>query len=149
MELYEFLKIILDKGLLALLLIIFGLWANRLLANYKSTLDLKRNTEIMLAESRLPAFTSLWALTESTSPTRTKTLNKEEKNTLNLSLRAWYYENGNGLFLTNNLRKTYLAARKALEGESPESEDKISKVFSKLRTDLKNEIGIYGYFEEE
>jgi hypothetical protein len=149
MELEEFLEIILDKGLLAILLLIVGLWVNRLLANYESMLEQKRNTKLMIAQSRLPSFTSLWEITAPTSPTRTSKLSEEERQKLDLALRDWYYQKGNGIFLTNELRETYLAARKSLVIDTSETEQNITKLFSKLRTDLKNEVGIYGSYEDK
>ena len=149
MDLEEFLKIIIDKGLLAIFLLIVGLWINRLLASYESMLEQKRNTKLIIAKSRLPSFTSLWEITEPTSPTRASELSKEERKKLDTALRAWYYKQGNGVFLTNEIRDTYLAARKCWKSDNDESEEEITKSFSRLRTDLKNEIGIYGCFEEK
>ena len=149
MDWNELLKIVLDKGLLAILLAIIGLWINRKLSEYKSDLEHNIQTKILIAESRLPAFTSLWDKTAATSPTREKSLGDVERKQLNSSLREWYYENGNGLFLTGELRDLYLNARKSLEKSSsePESEKEITDLFTKLRTELKNEIGIYGHFK--
>lgn len=144
MELDEFLTIIIDKGLLAILLLIVGLWINRLLANYESRLLQKRNTNLMIAKSRLPSFTALWKITAPTSPTRDSALSDGERKKLDSALRDWYYQDGNGLYLTNELRETYLASRNSLKNEQD-----IIDAFSKLRTDIKNEIGIYGHFEKK
>lgn len=172
MDWNELLKLLIDKGLLPLLLAIVALWINRVLSDYKSDLDLKLSksksdldhklsayksglehdlqTKILIAESRLPSFTSLWHLTFPTSPTREKGLDNEERKHLNSSLRNWYYDKGNGLFLTEELRDLYLKARESLTRSSsdPESEEKITALFSELRTKLKNEIGVYGLFKE-
>ena len=151
MEWGEFLKITLDKGIYAILLLMLGLWINRKLSKYKSDLEASIQTKLLLAESRLPSFTSLWEKTEITSPTRENKIDDNERDELNTHLRRWYYEKGNGLYLTNDLRNIYLNARKSLEERStnPASEEEITKIFTKLRTELKNEIGIYGYFKDK
>ena len=69
--------ICIEKGLLAILLVIIGLWANRKLAKYKSILDSSLQNNLILAETRLPAFTSLWAATIVTSPKRENPISNE------------------------------------------------------------------------
>ncbi len=149
MPLNELFMVIIDKGLLAILLLLIGFWINRKLSEYKSNLEQNLQTKILLAESKLPSFTSLWQITAPTSPTRKKNLNDKERTDLNLALVNWYYQKGNGLYLSNELRELYLCARESLtlSSEDPNSEKEISDNFSKLRTALKNEIGIYGSFK--
>ncbi len=147
----DFLKISLDKGVYAILLLVFGLWVNRKLSKYKSDLEESAQTKILIAKSRLPSFTSLWKMTEITSPTRNNKLDDNTRDALNASLKNWYYINGNGLYLTNELRNIYLQARDSLRARSTDasSEEEITQKFSTLRTELKNELGIYGYFKDK
>ena len=147
----EFIKISLDKGVYAILLLVLGLWINRKLSKYESDLEESTQTKLLLAESRLPSFTRLWKITAITSPTRKNKIDDNARAALNTSLREWYYDNGNGLYLTNELRNTYRKARESLEARSTDSlsEDNITKKFSTLRTELKNELGIYGHFKDK
>ena len=151
MEMEEVLTMVLDKVLLAILLAMIGLWINRKLSEYKSNLEHSLQSKMLLAESRLPSFTKLWQKTAPTSPTRDNKLDDNERKKLDSSLRDWYFENGNGLYLTTDLRDVYLNARESLKMISTDSksEEEITKRFTKLRTDLKNEIGIYGYLEDK
>ena len=147
----EFLKISLDKGVYAILLLVLGLWINKKLSKYKSDLEENAQTKILIAKSRLPSFSSLWEITEITSPTRNNKLDDDTRDALNASLREWYYVKGNGLYLTNELRNIYLQARDSLKARSTDalSEEEITQRFSNLRTKLKNELGIYGYFKDK
>ncbi|MEJ2395451.1 MAG: hypothetical protein P8045_08325 [Candidatus Thiodiazotropha sp.] len=139
----ELLIVIVDKLLIGVLILIVGFWINRKLHEYKIGLEENVGTRVRIAERRLPSYRKLWELTSPTTHARTKELSDIEKKELYDQLCKWYYETGNGIFLSNETRKLYLDSRESLLDENVSDED-ITRIFSRLRTEIKNEIGIYG-----
>ena len=139
--------IIIDKALIGVLLLIVGFWINRKLQQYKLGLEEGLDTRVRIAEKRLPAYRLLWAITQPTTRARDIELSMEERNALYDQLREWYYDSGNGIFLSSATRDLYLDAREKLRSEEI-SDDQITAVFSNLRSEIKSEIGIYGEFDE-
>jgi hypothetical protein len=101
--------------------------------------DVYYKTEILLP--RLEAYKTLWNLTYGVRPTRQERITEEEKSKLNNELTAWYYECGNGIFLSLKTGKLWRSARRSL---SNQSDDQIQNEFSSLRTQLKRDIKVYG-----
>ncbi|TVZ41905.1 hypothetical protein P886_1256 [Alteromonadaceae bacterium 2753L.S.0a.02] len=139
----DLIVILIDKLLIGILILIVGLWINRKLHDYRVGLEENVGTRVRIAERRLPSYRKLWEITQPTSRAREQALTPQERKELYVALWQWYYEAGNGIFLSNETRELYLDAREALIRESTENSD-IIKLFSGLRTAIKNEIGIYG-----
>jgi hypothetical protein len=114
---------------------------------YKTDLEEKLGTKERIAEARLPAYKKIWELTSfaSTKETLESLTGKEREEIISL-LKKWYFDDGQGIFLSENIHSQYSEALKMLEGIKVASHenDQIVKTFSSLRRSLKNEIGIYG-----
>lgn len=135
--------LLIDKALIGALILIVGLWINRKLQEYKIGLEEGVSTRVRIAEKRLPSYRKLWEITQSTTKARDSDLSMEERKELYDKLCRWYYETGNGIFLSNKTRDLYLSAREDLIRNTITNDD-ITKTFSKLRSEIKSEIGIYG-----
>ncbi len=135
--------IIIDKALMGVLLLIIGLWINKKLERYKIGLEESVGTRVRIAERRLPSYRQLWEITQPTTKARKADISMPAREKLYEKLCIWYYQEGNGIFLSNKTRDLYLSAREDLIKESV-SNDAITETFSTLRTEIKNEIGIYG-----
>jgi hypothetical protein len=73
-------------------------------------------TEILLP--RLDAYKALWAATDIVRPTRQGAISTKEKEKLRQTLTSWYYNNGNGIFLSIVAERDFRDARQALNGEA-------------------------------
>lgn len=67
-----------------------------------------------VAEKRFGSYAALWAKTKLASPMRTEPLSEAERETLFKDLTGWYYEAGNGMLLSQDVRNIYLKAKKNL-----------------------------------
>lgn len=143
MDWEKFALLLIDKALIGVLILIVGLWINKKLHEYKIGLEEGVSTRVRIAERRLPSYRKLWEITQPTTKARDSQLSMEERKELYGKLCSWYYETGNGIFLSNNTRELYLSAREDLIKDTISNEE-VTKTFSNLRTEIKNEIGIYG-----
>jgi hypothetical protein len=77
--------------------------------------NLRRRTraeiEARVAEKRLPAYAALWEKTKVASPMRDSPLTLDERSDLFRDLTDWYYDDGNGMLLTEATRNIYLKAK--------------------------------------
>lgn len=99
---------------------------------------------------QLEAYRKLWALTEVSSPALgllepqgARILTQERRNDLESALRSWYYENGNGIFFSNEARDLFVYAKEELIDDRVEPEE-VRYTLSRLRTQTKNDVGVYG-----
>ena len=117
------------------------------LEHYKWELQVDLEFKKLVMPPRLLAIQRLWALTEDVSPTIQADLTPETRKKMSEQLRAWYYEDGNGIFLRPESTDLFLRAKATLVTLMPGKEnvpDKtIRKAFSALRTQLKVDIGVY------
>jgi hypothetical protein len=112
--------------------------------------SLRSEFQLGLLRDRLAAYKSLWKCLEVVAPTLKPSLTGDDRERLDESLRAWYFDEGNGIFLSARSHQQFLHARKILRGEDPHSTDEsIVDAFSLLRTRMKNDIKIYGRLEEK
>jgi hypothetical protein len=117
------------------------------LATFQSSLTeaVQFKTGILLP--RIEAYKSLWAMTYVVRPTRKDLIADFEKTKLGEDMTAWYYNAGNGIFLSTEAGELWRTARSSL---SNLDDDKIIKdAFSDLRTQLKIDIRVYGEVEAE
>ena len=91
---------------------------------------------------RLEAYRRLWHLTAPMRYGRTEPLLANEKKDLYVRLTEWYYENGAGLFLSQEAMNRWLAARDLLATTADEKA--LRESFSDLRAQLKDDLGVYG-----
>lgn len=123
------------------------------------THSLRRQQRLRIAEKRLDSYSQLWALMEIARPTRLSDvdeggpLTRDEAKKLSRKAAHWYFDEGNGMLLTEPTRALYFQARKNLaeyaagEGENWEPAGvRIMRQFSLLRTQMKLDIDRYGTF---
>jgi hypothetical protein len=112
--------------------------------------SLRAEFQLGLLRDRLHAYQSLWASLEVVAPTLKDPLTDVVREKLEKDLRSWYYNEGNGIFLSASSQVQFLHARKVLRGEeSPSTDQDLREAFSELRTRLKNDIKIYGRAEQK
>lgn len=105
--------------------------------------SLRRQRQAQTLEPQLKAYRTLWALTRAASPSSERQLSLEERRVLADKLLDWYYEEGQGIFLSNAARRQFTYTRiRLLKDTVPQVEIVID--ISRLRSHLKNDIGVYG-----
>lgn len=124
-------------GIFGLFGSILSIWATVVAHN------VRREMQIKILEPQLEAYRKLWALMAMTSPSLDNEWSPEERRNLEAKLRAWYYETGNGIFLSRESRALLVKGKKALLDGTAKSAS-IRESLSNLRSQLKNDIGVYG-----
>jgi hypothetical protein len=105
--------------------------------------------EMQIVSPQIEAYRKLWALTEITSPSRGRALTEEERRELEADLRRGYYKDGNGIFLSLASQERFLAVKKDFIKFTDATPDTLRDKFSALRTELKNDITVYGPGEKD
>lgn len=130
----------------------------------------RRQIKMHVAEKRLAAYEKLWDKMSFASPVRltkwkAQPLTREERETLFDDFTAWYFKNGNGMFLGDRTRSIYLrvkdnlicdleyyepsSIREKLEKLSPEEQEQVRgylsiRQLSLLRNRMKADLDVYG-----
>ena len=132
---------ILEGLLFALILAFVAFLVDRALQFQKARLDRK----LQIARDELPAMRTLWELTEAVRFSRSRPIKPEDLRKLKSDLTAWYYKNGNGVFLSSREQKFWRYARHLLDCETPSGQQivKIQDTYSLLRTIIKRKLEIY------
>jgi hypothetical protein len=130
----------------------------------------RRQLKMRVEEKRLAAYAALWSKMSFTSPVRltmwiAQPLTREEREKLFKDFTAWYYENGNGMFLGDSTRSIYLRVKDNLicdikYYEPPSIREKLCKLppeeqerargylsirqLSLLRNRMKADLDVYG-----
>lgn len=104
--------------------------------------DVRREMQVKLVEPQLAAYRTLWALMGPASPSLDNDFTIEERTRMEEDFRRWYYENGNGIFLSSASRDLLVEAKEQLK--SGGSSGNVRRLLSRLRSQLKNDIGVYG-----
>ena len=130
----------------------------------------RRQIKMHVTEKRLAAYEKLWDKMSFASPVRltkwkAQPLTHEERKKLFNDFVAWYYENGNGMFMDERTRSVYLCVkdnlirdleyyqphslRRKLEQLSPEEQEKARgylsiRQLSLLRNRMKADLEVYG-----
>ena len=77
-------------------------------------------------------------------PLSPRTANPLDRPALSDRFRKWYYEQGNGLFLTWFAMDAYFLATQALHQERDRVPDEdVRKAFSQLQTQMKIDLAVY------
>jgi hypothetical protein len=114
-----------------------------------------------VAEARLPAYCALWSLTKETGRAAPKPLDERGRQELSDAIRDWYYKDGAGVFLSERARDLLFAAWHYLIERDVEfkpldtrpdwsdgsAHDCLRQLFSDLRTQLKNDLIVFGRWE--
>ncbi len=134
---------VVDKLLIAVIVLLVGFWLNRKLERFKGGLSF----QTALAPNRTQAYQGLWAMTEPLSPRDIKSLDVSVAKGRSLQqLRDWYYKNGNAMYLSLDAADLFLRGLQLLERPAVSAKE-IKDHFSSLRTQLKVDLGIYGRSE--
>jgi hypothetical protein len=112
----------------------------------------RRQLRLRVAEQRLAAYRSLWSKMSFATPVRLtdwidKPLARKEREKLFQDFTAWYYENGNGMFLGDSTRCLYLRVKDNLvcpiKHYKPESiREKLSAMTSKEQEQARGKLSI-------
>jgi hypothetical protein len=105
--------------------------------------EMARNTEVLIP--RLEAYKGLWEITETIS-NATENLDTNGKNNVLRDMQAWYFDDGNGLFLSTEAADSY---RKAIRALKKSHINDIKTRFSDLRAQLKSDLAIYDELDTE
>jgi hypothetical protein len=116
---------------------VLSIWAS-ITAN-----TVRREMQVKILEPQLEAYRQLWSLMDVASPSLDKEFTPDERKSLEGKLRAWYYEGGNGIFLSLESRGLLVQAKEYLLN-SEKASSEIRKKLSELRSQMKNDIGVYG-----
>ena len=105
--------------------------------------EFARTTEILIP--RIEAYKRLWEISETINNAEAQ-LDTADKETIISELNSWYFEEGNGIFLSTEASESF---RKAIRGLKKSNISDIKSRFSDLRIQLKNDIAVYDELETE
>jgi hypothetical protein len=123
-----------------------------------------RQQRLKVAEQRIDAYRKLWEVMGAARPSRLEPadgagpISPTEARELYDSITAWYFQNGNGMLLTEPTRAMYLEAKRRLGAYSTETSDgkpserageRRMRELSLLRTQMKFDLTIYGVFHPD
>ncbi len=118
------------------------------LVEHRLSKDLKAYDAMVAADVRikalqLPGYRQLW---EISSPFRSSDVRDYEETPMRKAaeeLRHWYYAGGNGVLLSFRAQTLLQAGLKLLSTGGPGDSAAIRKLFSRLRTQMKADLGFY------
>ena len=134
----EIMLILLEKGLLAGILVAVGFLFNWILQSAR----LRKEMANQLAADRAAAYRDLWKKLASIRPGIEKDILPEEVEVIEKVLVEWYHDEANALYMSWGTAKKYMLARRWL-GKKPINSKQIRRRISRLRTQLKIDCGIY------
>lgn len=105
--------------------------------------EFARTTEILIP--RIEAYKRLWEMTESVINIENQ-FDTADKETIINELKSWYFEEGNGIFLSTDASESF---RKAVRALKKSNMTDITSRFSDLRIQLKNDVAVYDEIESE
>ena len=105
--------------------------------------EFARTTEILVP--RLEAYKRLWEISETVNNIENQ-FDTADKETIIKELNSWYFEEGNGIFLSTEASESF---RKAIRSLKKSNINDIKSRFSDLRIQLKNDIAVYDEIEAE
>ncbi len=105
--------------------------------------EFSRTTEIIIP--RLEAYKRLWEISESINDA-TGALDPSAKTSILADLNAWYFEEGNGIFLSSEASDIFKIAIRTLKNASLAD---AKARFSELRVQLKNDVALYDEIDSE
>ena len=100
--------------------------------------------QVALTDSRVAAYKDLWERTSILSPRDKLKLDQSQLDEVFKVLRIWYYEKGNAMHLSASTTNDLLKGLEYLEQEPTENNlNLIKKIFSSVRTHIKEDLGVY------
>jgi len=104
----------------------------------------KYSKQTALTESRVKAYGVLWEKSKVLSPREKLNLDQNVLVSIFKDLRKWYYDDGNAMHLSASTANDFLKGMEYLEQEPTEENLMvIKKIFSSLRTRIKEDLGVY------
>jgi hypothetical protein len=114
----------------------------------RAGVDLKSTELVAISDKRLPAYQKLWSIMKPLSPRSKEPLNQETRTRLENDFSNWFFDGGDGLFLTWQALDEYIFATGLLS--NPKADDEIVRsAFSGLRTQMKIDLSVYTQGEAE
>lgn len=126
--------------------------------------NLRRQQRLRIADQRLASYRQLWQQLLVARPSRLDPydgagpLTSTEIQALYAGMTEWYFDDGNGMMLTEPTLRMYLEAKRRLaksavaaEAADPDRDDSERRIqeLSLLRTQMKFDVAIYGTFYED
>lgn len=105
--------------------------------------EFARTTEILIP--RIEAYKRLWEISETVTDVKSQ-FDTADKETIINELNSWYFEDGNGIFLSTEASESF---RKAIRALKKSNINDIKSRFSDLRIQLKNDIAVYDEIDTE
>lgn len=105
--------------------------------------EFARTTEILIP--RIEAYKRLWEISETVTGSKDR-LDSADKETIINELNSWYFEDGNGIFLSSEASESF---RKVIRALKKSNINDIKSRFSDLRIQLKNDISVYDELDSE
>lgn len=127
---------ILDKAVIAALILLTTYWLNTRLESLKAQLSLQAT----LAVPRAQALGTLWKHTQPLTPRGEKLPESADCQAAFKAIRDWYHLEAGGMWLSLNATDSCLALLTALEDQDLKA---VKAKASALRTQLKQDIGSY------
>lgn len=138
----EILKILFEKGLLAIIVLMAAFLFNLILQRNK----LRGEAANEIAADRSKAYIELWKRLAEVRPGGDEEISPEKVKQIESALIDWYHKEAFALYMSWGTAKRYMQLRKSLE-ETPINSRKITRQVSLLRTQLKVDCGIYSEIE--
>ena len=129
---------IIDKCLIALVLVWAGYLANKSIEKYKAREEFRKTFAVV----RVDAYKQLWSLMDTLSPNKDSEISEAERRALSDLLQTWYYQYGGAIFLSLKAADRFMEAKNSLLKPGVSSHD-LRERFSRLRTELKIDVGVY------
>lgn len=133
---------LLDKGLLAFVLLFGGFVLNWYLQNRKARDETIRE----LATSRADAYKDLWRILEEVKPAEFNAGEEDTKKKLDEALTNWYFNECGALFMSWQTTRQFFLVLDTVRNPTATFRQ-TQKMVSLLRTRLKQDCGIYSFFE--
>lgn len=134
----QFLLILFEKGLLALVLLLGAFLFNLILQKHK----LRAEAANKIASERANAYRELWKGLAAVRPIGSQDVTEEDARKLETFLVNWYHKEAFALYMSWGTARRYMLARRALD-KRPIDSHQIRKSISRLGTQVKVDCGIY------
>ena len=103
--------------------------------------SIRRGLQVEIAVPRVGAYRKLWALTRRASAAGHPP-SQEERNALESDIFEWYFDEGQGIFLSDTSRDIVLGLQAQLRDAAIAWTD-VCRTYSTLRLSLKNDVGVF------
>jgi hypothetical protein len=113
------------------------------LAKTRQELETASQYDLQILVPRLQAYCRLWASTGRLATWPKDQPLAEGLHTLEAELRAWYYKDGHGIYLSFQAAELFLQVLDAIKTATDQEKEAVLQRLSSLRTQLKSDIRVY------